>query len=59
MQNGNFADRFIAVSLRLGNPLCVGLEPPLDLISREFRSGLHHRLDGAIRELSNAVEATP
>jgi hypothetical protein len=59
MQNGNFADRFIAASRRLGHPLGVGLDPHLDLIPPDFRSGLGRRLDEAVRELSNALEAAP
>jgi orotidine-5'-phosphate decarboxylase len=32
----HFADRFIAAARHLGNPLCVGLDPHLERIPREF-----------------------
>lgn len=31
-----FADRFIAAARQLGNPLCVGLDPHMERIPREF-----------------------
>ena len=36
MASKHFADRFIASARQLKNPLCVGLDPHLDLIPDEF-----------------------
>jgi orotidine-5'-phosphate decarboxylase len=36
MTDTHFADRFIEASRRLGTPLCVGLDPHLELIPAEF-----------------------
>lgn len=54
MANWHFADRYIEASRRLGNPLCVGLDPHLERIPHEF--GL--RLDDLASDPSaDAVEA--
>ncbi len=55
----SFADRAIRQIRRLGHPLCVGLDPHLDLIPPVFRRGTMHPRDpatvAAVEELLREV----
>lgn len=61
MASSHFADRLIESSRRLGTPLCVGLDPHLELIPAEFgvlpgSPASAHTVDGVRRFLGEVLE---